>query len=75
MAEVPVDPRMAAAIFAAEALGSVNPVLTIASMLELQGSLFSYPRHQKALAEKQHLLLFAPEGDHITMLNIWKKVS
>lgn len=74
MAEFPTDPQIARAILAADKLGSVEEVLTIASMLSESSALFFRPKDKKIHADSARARFTIKEGgDHITMLNIWNQ--
>lgn len=42
-------------------------------MLSIQGSLFHVPKEKKTQAEGARLHLCRPEGDHLSLLNIWEQ--
>jgi hypothetical protein len=44
-------------------------------MLSVQNSIFYRPKDKKLFADQARRNLTRPEGDHITLLNIWEQVS
>lgn len=43
-------------------------------MLNIQGGLFYIPKDKKLYAESIVNSFTAKEGDHLTLLNVWKQV-
>lgn len=75
MSEIPVDPKMTASLFAAARYRCVDEVLSIISILSVQGSIFVSPKNEKGKAEQMHFKVSASEGDHLTYLTIWRQVT
>lgn len=72
MAEFPVDPKMSKAIVASESYGCSEQILSIMSMLSINGSIFFKPKdNQKIHAEASRKSFFSDIGDHIMMLKVY----
>ena len=70
MAEFPLNPQLAKALLTSEELGCSSEVLTVVSMLSAE-NVYIRPKGKQAQADQKHAVLFASEGDHITLLSIY----
>ncbi|KAK9722079.1 hypothetical protein K7432_002966 [Basidiobolus ranarum] len=71
MAELPTDPMLAKTIVASEKFNCSEEILSICAMLTVQNSVFYRPKDKKFHADKARQNLTHPEGDHLTLLNVW----
>jgi ATP-dependent RNA helicase DHX8/PRP22 len=71
MAEYPLEPQISRMLLRAAELRCASPVLTIAAMLSLQGSVFFRPRDRQDQADHRKASFHHPEGDHLTLLNVF----
>ena len=71
MAEFPLHPTHAKALLASETFGCAQEMLTIISMLQVQ-HVFNTPSGRKLQADKAKLKFTCIEGDHLTLLNVYK---
>ncbi|RKP23951.1 P-loop containing nucleoside triphosphate hydrolase protein [Syncephalis pseudoplumigaleata] len=74
MAEFPMDPMLAKMIVASEQYRCSEEIASICGMLSVQNSIFYRPKDKKLFADQARRNLTRPEGDHITLLNIWEQV-
>ncbi|XP_068084954.1 pre-mRNA-splicing factor ATP-dependent RNA helicase DHX16 [Anabrus simplex] len=73
MAEFPVDPMMAKMILASEKYKCSEEILTIASMLSVNGAIFYRPKDKIIHADTARKNFFSVGGDHLTLLNIYNQ--
>jgi len=73
MAEFPLDPPLAKMLLTSVQLGCSSEVLTIVAMLSVQ-NVFYRPKEKQALADSKKARFFQPEGDHLTLLAVYKGV-
>ncbi|RKP24572.1 P-loop containing nucleoside triphosphate hydrolase protein [Syncephalis pseudoplumigaleata] len=73
MAEFPMDPMLAKMIVASEQYRCSEEIASICGMLSVQNSIFYRPKDKKLFADQARRNLTRPEGDHITLLNIWEQ--
>lgn len=74
MAEFPLEPNQAKMVIQSTHLGCSDEILTIVSMLSVQ-TIFYRPKEKQALADQKKAKFHMPEGDHLTLLNVfnsWK---
>lgn len=71
MAEFPLHPTHSKALLSSEKFGCTQEMLTIIAMLQVQ-HVFSTPSNRKLQADKAKLKFTCTEGDHITLLNVYK---
>lgn len=71
MAEFPLHPCHSKALLASEEFGCTSEILSIVAMLQVQ-HVFSTPSNRKGTADKAKLKFTCTEGDHLTLLNIYK---
>ncbi|KAM0682005.1 Pre-mRNA-splicing factor ATP-dependent RNA helicase dhx15 [Mitosporidium daphniae] len=70
MSEFPVDPPMAKMLLTACDLGCSNEILSIVSMLSVP-SVFMRPADSRKAADDAKALFAHPDGDHLTLLNVY----
>src|SRR5689334_15894566 len=78
MAEFPLDPMLSKTILTSEVYKCSSEILTIVSMLSVNNSIFFRPKDTILLADTAHQTFFSPDGDHLTLLNVynqWKDVN
>nr|CAD7585762.1 unnamed protein product [Timema genevievae] len=75
MAEFPVDPMMAKILLASEKYKCSEEILTIASMLSVNGAIFYRPKDKLIHADTARKNFFVPGGDHLMLLNIYNQWS
>jgi len=73
MAEFPLEPKMSKAIINAESHGCTEEVLTIMSMLSVNGSIFYKPKDKAVLAEASRKSFFSVTGDHMMLLKVYNE--
>lgn len=71
MAEFPLNPMFARMLLLSDTFGCSEEMLSIAAMLQVQ-HVFLLPSRQKAAAETARRKFCVHEGDHVTLLNIYK---
>ena len=71
MAEFPLEPKMSKAIICSEALGCSEEILTIMSMLSVNGSIFFKPKDRAVHAEASRKSFFSITGDHLMLLKVY----
>ena len=71
MAEFPLDPKMSKSIIVAESYGCSEEVLTIMSMLSINGSIFFKPKDRAVHAEASRKSFFSVTGDHLMLLKVY----
>ncbi|KNG84056.1 putative ATP dependent RNA helicase [Aspergillus nomiae NRRL 13137] len=72
MAEVAVDPMMAKALLSAQSFNCLSEILSIAAMVNLQGSVWVQHEGDKRAAESSRRRFAVEEGDHLTNLNVYQ---
>lgn len=75
MAEFPLEPQLSKMLIASVDFGCSDEVLTVVSMLNVQG-VFYRPKDKQAEADQKKAKFHQPEGDHLTLLavyNAWKR--
>jgi len=71
LARLPVDPRIARMLVAANRLGSLTEVLVIASALSVQDPR-ERPHDKRQAADEKHQAYLDENSDFVTLLNLWK---
>ncbi|MFT7462122.1 MAG: ATP-dependent helicase HrpA, partial [Pseudohongiellaceae bacterium] len=74
LSRLPVDPRIGRMILAAGELGCLEPVLTLAAVLEV-GDPRLRPAGQSAAADEAHARFADVDSDFTILLNIWEHYS
>lgn len=70
MAEFPLDPQLAKMLIVSPEFKCSNEILTIAAMLSVP-NVFMRPNAQRSQADAAHAEFAHPDGDHLTMLNVY----
>ncbi|EMD36146.1 DNA/RNA helicase [Gelatoporia subvermispora B] len=70
MAEFPLDPQMAKMLIVSPEFRCSNEVLTIVAMLSVP-NVWIRPPNQRKEADAAKAMLTVPEGDHLTLLNVF----
>ncbi len=73
LARLPIDPRLARMILAAEQAGCVREVIVIAAALSLQDPR-ERPEEHRAQADQLHARFKNETSDFLTWLNLWRHV-
>lgn len=71
MAEFPLEPKLSKVLLASVELGCSEEVLTIVSMLSVEG-VFYRPKEKQSQADQKRAKFFQPEGDHLTFLAVYE---
>lgn len=71
MAEFPVEPKMSKSIIASESYGCSEEILSIMSMLSVNGSIFFKPKDKAVHAEASRKSFFSVTGDHLMLLRVY----
>ncbi|KAJ3927703.1 MAG: helicase associated domain-containing protein, partial [Lentinula lateritia] len=74
MAEFPLDPQLAKMLIVSPEFKVSNEILTITAMLSIP-NVWLRPPNQRAAADQAKAMLTVPEGDHLTMLNVFNNYS
>jgi pre-mRNA-splicing factor ATP-dependent RNA helicase DHX16 len=70
--ELPLDPRLAKVLLAADQLGCVEEAVTLVAMVQEAGTLFFSPKDKKAAADIARQRFSSVEGgDLISLLKVW----
>ncbi|XP_024152299.1 putative pre-mRNA-splicing factor ATP-dependent RNA helicase DHX32 [Oryzias melastigma] len=72
MSEFPLEPQMAKTVLASCEFDCVSEVVIIAAMLAVPSCFIDPPAELKAEASRGHVKFQHPEGDHFTLVNIYK---
>lgn len=67
---VPMEPPLSKMLIVSVELGCSDEILTIVAMLTAQ-SIFYRPKDKQAQADAKKAKFHAPEGDHLTLLNVY----
>ncbi|KIK54776.1 hypothetical protein GYMLUDRAFT_48474 [Collybiopsis luxurians FD-317 M1] len=70
MAEFPLDPQLAKILIVSPEFKVSNEILTITAMLSVP-NIWLRPPNQRAAAHQAKAMLTVPEGDHLTLLNVF----
>ncbi|KAK9941383.1 hypothetical protein M0R45_017988 [Rubus argutus] len=71
MAEFPLDPPLSKMLLANVDLGCSDEIMTIIAMIQT-GNVFYRPREKQDRADQKRAKFFQPEGDHLTLLEVYK---
>lgn len=71
MAEFPLEPKMSKSIIISETYGCSEEILTIMSMLSVNGSIFFKPKEQAVHAEASRKSYYSVYGDHLMLLKVY----
>lgn len=72
MAELAVEPMMAKTLLSAQGFGCLSEMLTIAAMTSLGGAVWFHHDGEKKSMETARRKFAVEEGDHLTLLNVYK---
>ncbi|XP_003964022.2 putative pre-mRNA-splicing factor ATP-dependent RNA helicase DHX32 [Takifugu rubripes] len=72
MSELPLEPQMAKTVLASCEFDCVSEVVIIAAMLAAPSCISVPPVQQKPALTQCHMKFRHPEGDHFTLINIYK---
>ncbi|KAJ7156069.1 P-loop containing nucleoside triphosphate hydrolase protein [Mycena crocata] len=72
MAEFPLDPQLAKMLIVSPEFKCSNEMLTITAMLSVP-NVWLRPNNQRREADAAKALLTVPDGDHLTMLNVYNE--
>ncbi|KAF8635093.1 hypothetical protein AX15_000533 [Amanita polypyramis BW_CC] len=72
MAEFPLDPQLSKMLIASPELKCSNEILTITAMLSVP-NIWLRPNNQRREADAAKAKLSVPEGDHLTLLNVYNE--
>ena len=70
MAEFPIDPQLCAALIASEKFRCSQEILSIVAMLSVPSPIMR-PLNDRKLADECHAQFTHPDGDHLTLFNIY----
>ncbi|KAH7886626.1 P-loop containing nucleoside triphosphate hydrolase protein [Phlebopus sp. FC_14] len=70
MAEFPLDPQLAKMLIVSPEFRCSNEILTITAMLSVP-NIWLRPPNQRKEADAAKALLTVPDGDHLTLLNVY----
>lgn len=70
MAEFPLDPQLAKMLIISPEFKCSNEILTVAAMLSVP-NVFVRPNAQRQQADQARAAFAHPEGDHLTLLNVY----
>ncbi|KAI9458985.1 P-loop containing nucleoside triphosphate hydrolase protein [Boletus coccyginus] len=70
MAEFPLDPQLSKMLISSPEFLCSNEILTITAMLSVP-SIWLRPNNQRKEADAAKALLTVPDGDHLTLLNVY----
>lgn len=70
MAEFPLDPQLAKMLIVSSEFHCSNEILSIAAMLSVP-NVFLRPNNARAQADASHAEFAHPDGDHLTLLNVY----
>ncbi|XP_067293634.1 ATP-dependent RNA helicase DQX1 [Pseudorasbora parva] len=71
MSELPLQPPLAKALIASCEFDCVSELLTIAAMLTAPPCFITPPANKEEAAATHRRLLLHPEGDHMTLINVY----
>jgi pre-mRNA-splicing factor ATP-dependent RNA helicase DHX16 len=71
--ELPLDPKLAKALLAADSFGCVDEMVTLVAMVSEAGTLFFAPKDKKAAADLARQRFASEHGDMISLLNLWNE--
>jgi pre-mRNA-splicing factor ATP-dependent RNA helicase DHX15/PRP43 len=74
MAEFPLDPQLSKMLIASPEFKCSNEILTITAMLSVP-NVWLRPNNQRKEADAAKALLTVPDGDHLTLLNVYNNYT
>ncbi|KAJ8689082.1 DEAH-box ATP-dependent RNA helicase prp43 [Pleurotus ostreatus] len=72
MAEFPLDPQLAELLIVSPEFKCSNEILTITAMLSVP-NIWVRPANQRSQADAAKALFTVPDGDHLTLLNVYNQ--
>lgn len=72
LARLPVEPMMGRALLAAAEMNCAEEALAVIAMVSTDASFFFSPKEKKEEAAEARRKFIAPDGDHLTLLNIYR---
>eukprot|EP00891_Asterochloris_glomerata_P005414 jgi/Astpho2/5414/Aster-07365 len=72
LAALPLEPRFGRALLAAADLGCLQEAVAVIALAS-GPSVFHTPRNMATAAREAHAKFSSPLGDHVTLLNVWKR--
>ncbi|KAI0804491.1 P-loop containing nucleoside triphosphate hydrolase protein [Irpex lacteus] len=72
MAEFPLDPQLAKMLIVSPKFSCSNAILTIVAMLSVP-NVWVRPNNQRNEADAAKNLMTIPDGDHLTLMNVYNK--
>ncbi|KAG1740942.1 P-loop containing nucleoside triphosphate hydrolase protein [Suillus lakei] len=74
MAEFPLDPQLSKMLISSPEFKCSNEILTITAMLSVP-NVWLRPNNQRKEADAAKALLTVPDGDHLTLLNVYNNYT
>ncbi|KAF9003094.1 P-loop containing nucleoside triphosphate hydrolase protein [Cyathus striatus] len=74
MAEFPLDPQLAKMLIVSPEFKCSNEILTITAMLSVP-NIWIRPNNQRREADAAKALFTVPDGDHLTLLNVYNQYA
>ncbi|KAF4565523.1 DEAH-box ATP-dependent RNA helicase prp43 [Pleurotus pulmonarius] len=74
MAEFPLDPQLAELLIVSPEFKCSNEILTITAMLSVP-NIWVRPTNQRSQADAAKALFTVPDGDHLTLLNVYNQYT
>ena len=71
LAQFPLDPKHAKVVLSAEEHGCAADMLSVVALLSVE-TVFSNPASKRDQANKIRARFLAPQGDHVTLLNVYR---
>ncbi|KAI4941603.1 hypothetical protein J4E91_010634 [Alternaria rosae] len=71
--ELPLDPKLAKALLAADSFGCIDEMVTLVAMVSEGNTLFFAPKDKKAAADLARQRFASEHGDMISLLNLWNE--
>ncbi|KAH6851425.1 P-loop containing nucleoside triphosphate hydrolase protein [Alternaria rosae] len=71
--ELPLDPKLAKVLLAADSFGCVDEMVTLAALVSEGSTIFFSPKDKKAAADLARQRFASEHGDMISLLNLWNE--
>ncbi|KAG2142414.1 P-loop containing nucleoside triphosphate hydrolase protein [Suillus clintonianus] len=75
MAEFPLDPQLSKMLIVSPEFKCSNEILTITAMLSVPNVWLLRPSNEQKVADAVKALLTVPDGDHLTLLNVYNNYA
>lgn len=72
MGEFPMNPQLPKALLKSVELGCSSEVVTVVLVLSAE-NIYLRPKDKQVQSDQKHAMMFAPEGEHITLLTIYNQ--